>query len=248
MSRRCHLNKEKTNETALCRATGHRRFRGSNWFGTDRRGHVTVQQSPGNAQITATPGAAAQQAAQQQQPFGGDGRPAVPPLTTAVRLGGGPSDPAVRAMGLGRRASRALTEIGAQRDIERAKVIAAHPPDMSAPYPANVNGIALLSRGGPQPDLHHQRGQPLGMNLVCRAIRSGGVEFCTATGQNGRWRGSRGANTDSLTSATKRRRLGHACPPNTGRKYKAPSNIKSSSTEQQTTIDSSEDWNRSQKD
>jgi len=33
---------------------------------------VTVQQSPGNAQITATPGAAAQQAAQQQQPFGAD--------------------------------------------------------------------------------------------------------------------------------------------------------------------------------
>ena len=33
---------------------------------------VTVQQSPGNAQLTATPGAAAQQAAQQQQPFGGD--------------------------------------------------------------------------------------------------------------------------------------------------------------------------------
>jgi hypothetical protein len=33
---------------------------------------VTVHQSPGNAQITATPGAAAQQAAQQQQPFGGD--------------------------------------------------------------------------------------------------------------------------------------------------------------------------------
>ena len=33
---------------------------------------VTVQQSPGNAQITATPGAAAEQAAQQQQPFGGD--------------------------------------------------------------------------------------------------------------------------------------------------------------------------------
>ena len=33
---------------------------------------VSVQQSPGNAQITATPGAAAQQAAQQQLPFGGD--------------------------------------------------------------------------------------------------------------------------------------------------------------------------------
>ena len=33
---------------------------------------ATVQQSPGNAQITATPGAAAQRAAQQQQPFGGD--------------------------------------------------------------------------------------------------------------------------------------------------------------------------------
>ncbi len=33
---------------------------------------ATVNQSPGNAQITATPGAAAQEAAQNQQPFGGD--------------------------------------------------------------------------------------------------------------------------------------------------------------------------------
>ena len=33
---------------------------------------VNVQQSPGNAQITATPGAAAHEAAQSQQPFGGD--------------------------------------------------------------------------------------------------------------------------------------------------------------------------------
>jgi hypothetical protein len=33
---------------------------------------ATVHQSPGNVQVTATPGAAAQQAAQQQQPFGGD--------------------------------------------------------------------------------------------------------------------------------------------------------------------------------
>ena len=33
---------------------------------------VTVQQSPGNAQVTASPGAAAQHAAQQQLPFGGD--------------------------------------------------------------------------------------------------------------------------------------------------------------------------------
>jgi hypothetical protein len=33
---------------------------------------ATVQQSPGNAQIVATPGAAAQEAAQNQQPFGGD--------------------------------------------------------------------------------------------------------------------------------------------------------------------------------
>jgi hypothetical protein len=31
-----------------------------------------VQQSPGNVQITATPGGAAQQAAQAQEPFGGD--------------------------------------------------------------------------------------------------------------------------------------------------------------------------------
>ncbi|AGB23905.1 hypothetical protein Mycsm_03620 [Mycobacterium sp. JS623] len=33
---------------------------------------VSVQQAPGNAQIIATPGPASQQAAQSQQPFGGD--------------------------------------------------------------------------------------------------------------------------------------------------------------------------------
>ena len=33
---------------------------------------ATVHQSPGNAQITATPGAATQEAAQNQKPFGGD--------------------------------------------------------------------------------------------------------------------------------------------------------------------------------
>ena len=33
---------------------------------------VSMQQSSGNAQITATPGAAAQEAAQNQMPFGGD--------------------------------------------------------------------------------------------------------------------------------------------------------------------------------
>jgi hypothetical protein len=33
---------------------------------------ATVHQSPGNAEVTATPGAAAQEAAQLQQPFGGD--------------------------------------------------------------------------------------------------------------------------------------------------------------------------------
>jgi hypothetical protein len=32
---------------------------------------ATVHQSPGNAEVTATPGAAAQEAAQNQQPFGG---------------------------------------------------------------------------------------------------------------------------------------------------------------------------------
>jgi hypothetical protein len=32
----------------------------------------TVRQTPGNAEITAHPGEVAQQAAQQQQPFGGD--------------------------------------------------------------------------------------------------------------------------------------------------------------------------------
>ena len=33
---------------------------------------ATVLQSPGNTQVTATPGAAAHEAAQQQLPFGGD--------------------------------------------------------------------------------------------------------------------------------------------------------------------------------
>ena len=33
---------------------------------------VSVQQTPGNAQISATPGPASQQAAQSQMPFGGD--------------------------------------------------------------------------------------------------------------------------------------------------------------------------------
>ncbi|MDT5112519.1 MAG: hypothetical protein QOK33_2041 [Mycobacterium sp.] len=33
---------------------------------------VNVQQSPGNAQLTATPGSAAREAAQNQMPFGGD--------------------------------------------------------------------------------------------------------------------------------------------------------------------------------
>jgi hypothetical protein len=33
---------------------------------------VSVQQNPGNAQVTATPRGAAQEAAQLQQPFGGD--------------------------------------------------------------------------------------------------------------------------------------------------------------------------------
>jgi hypothetical protein len=33
---------------------------------------ATVHQSPGNAEVIATPGSAAQEAAQNQQPFGGD--------------------------------------------------------------------------------------------------------------------------------------------------------------------------------
>jgi hypothetical protein len=33
---------------------------------------ATVHQSPGNAEVTASPGPAAQEAAQNQQPFGGD--------------------------------------------------------------------------------------------------------------------------------------------------------------------------------
>jgi hypothetical protein len=33
---------------------------------------ASVHQSPGNAEVVATPGAASQEAAQNQQPFGGD--------------------------------------------------------------------------------------------------------------------------------------------------------------------------------
>ena len=33
---------------------------------------ISVQQSPGNAQVTASPGPASQEAAQTQMPFGGD--------------------------------------------------------------------------------------------------------------------------------------------------------------------------------
>jgi hypothetical protein len=33
---------------------------------------ASVQQNPGNVQVTATPGAASQEAAQNQQPFGGE--------------------------------------------------------------------------------------------------------------------------------------------------------------------------------
>jgi hypothetical protein len=111
VSRRCHLNKEKTKETALCRATGHRRFRGSDWFGTDRRGRRNRAAEPGQCpnhcyprprRATGRPTAAAIRR--------GYGRAAVPPLTTTARLGRGPSNPAVRAMGLGRRASRDADE------------------------------------------------------------------------------------------------------------------------------------------
>ncbi len=34
--------------------------------------HVSVNQTPGNAQVVATPGAASQEAANAQTPFGGD--------------------------------------------------------------------------------------------------------------------------------------------------------------------------------
>ena len=40
--------------------------------GTTIANDSTVRQSPGNAEVTAHPGAAADQAAEQQQPFGGD--------------------------------------------------------------------------------------------------------------------------------------------------------------------------------
>ena len=39
---------------------------------TTNTGEATIVQSPGNAQITAQPGVATQEAAQLQQPFGGD--------------------------------------------------------------------------------------------------------------------------------------------------------------------------------
>ena len=50
---------------------------------------ATVQQSPGNAEITATPGAAAQQAGQNQQPSAGIWAPC---YTTTSGAGAGPED------------------------------------------------------------------------------------------------------------------------------------------------------------
>ena len=43
--------------------------------------------------------------------------------------------------------------------------------DLSVPYPANVNGIALLSCGGPQPDATIKRAEPLAMNLKYLAAK-----------------------------------------------------------------------------
>src|SRR3954451_987126 len=163
VSRRCHPNKEKTNETALYRATGHRRFRGSNWFGTDRRGRRNRAAEPGQCpnhchprrrRATRRPTAAAIRR--------GYGRPAVPPLTTTARLGRGLSlTPAVRAMGLGRRASRDADENSAQRDIVRVTVIAAHHRSVGAvPGERERDCTSFLWRPGNQ--TRPSRAEPLG--------------------------------------------------------------------------------------
>jgi hypothetical protein len=72
VSRRCHLNKEKQMKLRYVAPLAIAASAAAIGLAPIATADATVQQSPGNAQITATPGAAAQQAAQQQQPFGGD--------------------------------------------------------------------------------------------------------------------------------------------------------------------------------
>ena len=69
---RCHLNKKKQMKLRYVAALAIAACAAAIGLAPIAAADVTVQQSQGNAQITATPGAAAQQAAQQQQPFGGD--------------------------------------------------------------------------------------------------------------------------------------------------------------------------------
>jgi len=73
-------------------------------------------------------------------------------------------------MGLGRRASRDADEDRRSTPTSSAQR-SPRITDLSVPYPANVNGIALLSCGGPQPDATIKRAEPLAMNLKYLAAK-----------------------------------------------------------------------------
>jgi hypothetical protein len=70
------------------RAVGHSPTVAAAPTGTTNATGSTLHQATGNAQITAEPGAAAQQAAQLQQPFGGD--TGAPCYSTTSGAGAGP--------------------------------------------------------------------------------------------------------------------------------------------------------------
>jgi hypothetical protein len=70
--RRCHPNKEEKDELQYVATLVIAASAAAIGLAPIAAADSTVQQSPGNAQIVATPGAAAQEAAQNHQPFGGD--------------------------------------------------------------------------------------------------------------------------------------------------------------------------------
>jgi hypothetical protein len=71
-SKRCHPNKEEEMKLRYVAPLAIAASAAAIGLAPIAAADATVHQSPGNAEITATPGAAAQQAAQNQQPFGGD--------------------------------------------------------------------------------------------------------------------------------------------------------------------------------
>jgi hypothetical protein len=70
--KRCHLNEEKIVKLRYVASLAIAASAAAIGLAPIAAADATVHQSPGNAEITAAPGAAAQEAAQNQQPFGGN--------------------------------------------------------------------------------------------------------------------------------------------------------------------------------